>query len=136
MMRRMRRLLFTLVLLGCDGGALTQGVPPVLSLQLDRPFVDGLQAEDGAILEQEVVATVVEAADPDDLTGDPLQWQVAGFTAEGGLELREWAYESNFKVRLRIRVYPDTPAGTYGFNLELRNHYGAFPSAGAFFVFR
>ncbi|MCA9544147.1 MAG: hypothetical protein KC613_07140 [Myxococcales bacterium] len=132
----MRRLLLTLLLLGCDGGALTQGVPPVLGLSLDRPFVDGLQAGNGAILEQEVVATVVQAADPDDDTGDPLLWQVADFTAEGGLELREWAYETNFRVRLRIRVYPDTPAGTYGFTLELRNHYGAFPSAGTFFVFR
>lgn len=136
MMPPMRRLLFTLLLLGCDGGALTQGVPQVLSLRLDRPFVDGLQAQSGAILEQEVVATVTLAADPEDSTGDPLQWQVADFSAEGGLELREWAFETNFRVRLRIRVYPDTPAGTYGFTLELRNHYGAFPSAGTFFVFR
>jgi hypothetical protein len=139
-MRRVRPtipgLLSALLLSACANDALTVGDPGSLTLVLDRPYIDVVEGEAVDYLEREVIAEIGEADNPDDATGDPRAWSVLAWDFGGGLELREWAFESNFRLRLTVRAYADTPAGSWPISLTLQNNFGVFAASGEFFIFR
>ena len=85
--------------------------------------------------EGEVLAVAVNLDQPGDVTGDPRTWSVQSWDFGEGLELRSWAFESNFQLTLQVGVFSSAEVGAHRLTLELSNNFGTFIATGELFVF-
>ncbi len=122
-------LVLSTLVAACDSTALSQGDPTTFELSFDPQFAT---AADEVL----VTATYDGVDDPDDSTGAPSTWAVVAWDGGDALEVREWEFRTNFRVRLRLGIFANATDGGHPLILEVRNQYGTFVGRGEFFVFR
>jgi hypothetical protein len=129
---RVQRALFAIALVvspACDSTALSEVDPTAFTLAFDPQFASGQE-------EVVVEATFTGVDDPDDGSGTAASWAVVDWDGGDALEVRDWEFRSNFRVRLRLGVFANAADGGHALTVEVRNHFGTFVGRGEFFVFQ